>query len=128
MAEICTQCMASVGDRVGLLAEVTDKVKAVGVNILAICAWREGDTGKVLLVTSDNQAACQAISPLVDECSFGEVVCAKVANEPGGLDAAAAKLAEAGIGIKLVYASPGDAPDATIVFDTDDNARAAELI
>jgi len=128
MAEICTQIVASVPDRVGLLAELTEKVTAAGVNILALCAWREGETGKLLMVTSDNDKACEAITPGVDECSCGEVVCAKVPNEPGALNAVAAKLGDAGIGIRLVYAAPGDAAEATVVLDTDDNARAAELI
>jgi len=128
MAEICRQCNATVTNAVGRLADLTDKVTEAGVNILALCAWGEGDAGHIMLVADDPEKACEAITPAVDKCDWDEVICVKVANRPGALNEISRRLADAGININLVYASTIDAPEATIVMSTSDNAKAAELI
>jgi len=128
MAEICKQMNIEVADKVGKLAEVADKIKDAGVNILAICAWTEGQLGKMMVVTEDNDKASAAIGSVVEKCQSSEIVCLKVPNERGALDTVAHKLADAGILIRFIYSSPGDAKQATLVLDTDDNARAAELL
>jgi len=128
MAKLCGEIRATVTNNVGRLAEVTDKVKDAGVNILALCAWVEGDMGHLLMVTADNDKVCKAITPAVETCEFGQVVCVKAANTPGTLNEIAHKLAEAGVGIDLVYATAGDAGEATIVLRTTDNAKAAKII
>ena len=128
MAKVCEAIKATMADKVGLLAEVTDGLKEAGVNILAICAWVEGDKGKLLMVTDDNQAACAAVSEMAEACEFSPGVCAKVPNKPGALGKVARKLADAGIHIRLVYATPGDAEKATVVLHTSDDAKAAKLL
>ena len=128
MAELCKEISATVPDKVGRLAEVTDKIKDAGVNIIALCAWAEGDRGQLRMVTEDNDKACQAVSPIVESCELGEVVCVKAANTPGTLNEIAHKLADASIGIDLVYATVTDAPEATVVLKTTDNAKAAEIL
>lgn len=128
MAEICRQCNATVTNAVGRLADLTDKVTEAGVNILALCAWGEGDTGHIMLVADDPEKACEAITPVVDKCDWDEVICIKVANQPGALNEISRKLADAGININFVYASTIDAPEATIVMSTSDNAKAAGIV
>ncbi len=128
MAEICKQCVAEVPNKVGRLAEVTDKIKEAGVNIRAICAWVEGERGKLLLVAEDPEKACQCISEVCEKCEWSEVVCVKVANEPGALNVIARKLADAEIGINMVQATAGDAEEAVVILDTTDNAKAAEIL
>lgn len=128
MAEICKQCVAEVPDAVGRLAEVTDKIKEAGVNICAICAWVEGDRGKLLLVADEPEKACEAVSATCEKCEWSEVVCVKVANEIGALNGIAHKLADAGIGIKMVQATAGHAKEAVILLNTTDNAKAAEIL
>ncbi len=128
MAQQVEFIKASVGDKVGRLAEVTAKAKDAGVNILAICAWTEGETGKVLMVTDDNQKACAAVSEVVDDCEFAPGVCVKLPNQPGALNGIARILADAGINVELVYATAGDADEVTVVLHTSDDAKAAELI
>jgi hypothetical protein len=129
MAKICKQCRATTEDKVGKLAEVTGKVKAAGINIQGLVAWVEGDTGHLLLLADDAEKACQAVQDSgVKSCDSDEVVCVQVANQPGALNAVAGKLADAGIGIDLVYATAAEGGQATIVLRTSDNAKAAELI
>jgi hypothetical protein len=43
-------------------------------------------------------------------------------------DAAARKLADAGIAIRLVYATAGEGAEASIVMQTSDNAKAAKVL
>ena len=128
MAQICRQIQVEVADKVGKLAEVTDKVKQAGVNIFALCAWVEGGRGHLTMVTEDNEKACAAVKGVVDKCEFGEVVCLQAPNEPGALNAVAQKLAKVGIGIQTIYATAGKAEEATVVMITDDNAKAAEIL
>ena len=128
MASVCQAVMAEVKDTVGRLAELTEAVRNAGLNIRAICAWVNGSTGKMLLVTDDAGKACKAVSPLVDACSFDECVCVELPNEPGALGKVARKLADAGISIRIVYATAGNVPKAAVVLHTSDNARAAALL
>ena len=128
MAEICKQIHVTVPNAVGKLAEITGKLKDAGVNIMAICAWGEEDTGHLLACTSDAEAACAAVGGEGESCSFQEAVCVKMPNETGALNAAAAKLAAAGINIECVFATACDTDQACVVFITDDNAKAAEIL
>jgi len=127
MAMLCKSCFLTVGNEVGKLAEITAKLTETGVNILALCAWTEGDTGKMLACTTDNEKAC-AVLKTFGECGWKEGICVEADNQPGALQAIADKLAGAGINIDLVYATATDAPKARVVLHTSDNAKAAELV
>ncbi len=128
MAELANQLMIKARDKVGRLAEITDAVKDAGINILAVCAWVEGDVGKMLMLTDNNSQAAALIESVADSCESQQVVTAKVANRAGALNELASKLAEAQIGIEIIYAAPGDADQALIVLSTTDNEKAAGLI
>ena len=128
MAEIRKQCRAVVSDKVGRLAEVTDQIKQAGVNILALSVWVKEGRGHIVVVGSDSEKCCQALSKVVDKCEWDEVVCAKVKNEVGALNTIAQKLAEANIQVEKVYATRGKADEAMIVLKTSDNAKAAEIL
>ncbi len=128
MAQICKQIELTVPDKIGQLADLTDKVKCTGVNILALVAWVQGDVGHLRMITDDNDQACAAIAECADSCESSEVVCVKAANTPGELNDIAHTLADAGIAINMIYASAGDAAVATIVLSTTDNAKAASIL
>jgi hypothetical protein len=128
VAEVCKHCFVTVTNKVGKLAEVTDKIKDAGLNIMALCAWTEGDQGKMVVIADDNEKCCTAMQPAVDSCEFAEAVCVSLPNKPGALNAAAHKLADAGINIEMIYATAGKAAEATIVLKTSDDAKAAGLL
>ncbi len=128
MAQLCKSIKASMPDEVGRLAGVTAALKEEGVNILALCAWTEDGTGKLLMVTDANEKACARVQGMAGECGWAECVCVKAPNTPGALHDVATKLADAGINIEIVYATAGDAAEATLVLFTGDNAKAAELL
>ena len=128
MAQVSKHIEAEVADKVGRLAEVTDKLKDAGVNIVAMLAWVEDGTGKLRMVVDDTDKACAAVTDMLDKCECGEVVCASVPNTPGALNEIAHKLADAGIAVHLVYATAGNGTEATIALVTDNNAKAAQII
>jgi len=128
MATVCKTNIVTVADKVGRLAELTGKIKDAGINILALVGWADAQTGHMHIVSEDAEKLCGVLCDEVDSCSYGEIVCVKLPDRPGALNEAATKLAEAGIGIEMVFATACDAPEAAIVMATTDNAKAAEIL
>ena len=116
-----------VENKVGKLAELTDALKAAGIDIRAVCAWVEGAGAKMLLVTGDNDKACATLSDKVTSCEMVEALAVTVPNQIGALNAVAAKVAEAGIAINFCFATTGGG-EVMVLLDTADNARAAQVI
>jgi hypothetical protein len=129
MAQLAQQMKIQVADKVGKLAEVTDALKAAGVNIRAANAWVQDGQGMLYMVADDSEKACSALLDRVASCEMQEVICAELPDKVGALNAAAAKLAEAAIHIRLAYATVAAGADkALVVLDTSDNAKAAEVL
>ena len=127
MAETVSLLRIEVEDEVGKLTELTDALKQAGVDIKGVCAWVEGTTAKMLLVGDDNAKAAQALSGKVATCHTAEAVAVTVPNQIGALNAVAAKVAEAGIGINFCCATAGGG-QVMVLLDTADNAKAAQVI
>ncbi len=127
MAELVEQLHIEVEDKVGKLAELTDAMTGAGVNIKAAVAWVEGSTGHMMMVTDDNQKACQTISAAVSKCQPSQAVCATVPNEIGALGKIARVLADAGVSICILYASAAG-KESLVVMETTDNDKAAGLL
>ncbi len=128
MATTCKAVEVAVAGETGKLAEIAERIRETGVNIQAFFAWTEGSRGKVLAVTDNCEKVCAAVSDGADSCAVEDALVVTVKNEPGALGEITRKLADAGIGINMVFATPGHAPTATFVLYTSDNARAAELV
>ncbi|HEY5540293.1 MAG TPA: ACT domain-containing protein [Coriobacteriia bacterium] len=115
--------------RVGLLADVTERLFAKGVNVLGIRAYEEDGTGVFLIFTDDSRSAAQAIETLGEGVvSSIPVIAALLPNEPGQLAAVARALANADINITQVHATTTDAPTAEVVLSTSDNIRAMDAL
>ena len=127
MAEICEQLKIEVVDEVGMMASLTGALKEAGVNIRAAVAWVEGANGYLRLVTDDNEKACDAMCSYVLSCGTSEAVCVSMPDEVGAMSVISSKLAEAGIGISLLYVSAGGG-QATAVIETSDNAKAVGVL
>lgn len=128
MAKKVQQMHITVDDAVGKLAELTGKIKDAGVNIYSLVAWVEGDKGHLLAVTDDNTTACANLSGVVVDCSESEALYVELAHKPGALHTVAQKLADAGIGIEMIYATTAQADKAGVVLNTSDNTQAATLV
>lgn len=115
--------------RVGLLADVTERLYATGVNVLGIRAYEEDDTGVFLIFTDDSRRATEAVETLGEgTVSSIPVIAALLPNEPGQLASIARKLANADINVTQVHATTTDAPTAEVVLTTDDNIRAMDAL
>ena len=128
MAKICKMLNISVKNEPGRLAKVSGSLKDAGIDICAVAGWVEGDTGKMMLCTDDPEKACGVLSDVVDNCGFVDGVCVEVDNQVGALAGIAEKIAEAGINITSIHASPGDAEKATIVLRSENNEKLAEIL
>ncbi len=127
MAELCPHVHLQVEDKIGKLDELTALLADAGVNIRGAVAWVEGATGHMMMVPDDCDKACATLGPAADSCDCHEVVCVNVSNEVGALNKIAHTLSEAGIAIKVLYAS-ATGGESLIVLNTSDNTKAAELI
>ena len=128
MAKVVKLCAIEVADEVGKLAELTDSLKAEGINILAVCGWAKEGRGHMLVATDSQEKACELLGSAAGSCTWQDALCIQVPNTPGGLNEAAQKLAGAGVNINMFFATPGDADQANIVMCTSDDAKASELV
>ena len=116
-------------NRVGLLADVAERLAGHGVNVLAVRGYEEGDTGVVLAYPDDSRAAAEALANLEGVAASLPVIVAEVANEPGALAAIALALSNASIDISQVHATtPAECGQALIVLETSNNVAALEVL
>ena len=116
--QIRNEVMFKAPTRVGLLADVAEKLNAAGVNILAIGAYDKGDKGEFLMITDNNKLAYEALGGLEGEMDMQSVVIAEVPNRPGELAAIARKLADHDINVAQVFATSVDGADTVLIVLT----------
>ena len=126
-AQLTKQLVATIPTRVGLLADVTEAIKAAGVNITAISAYERDGQGKFLLVTDDNAKAAKALGRLNAELREKEVLLVELENRVGTLAEAAKRFAEANINIEYTYGTTDSKGTAWLVFKTSDDLNAIGL-
>jgi hypothetical protein len=117
----------SLGDRVGLLAEVTTVLAKAKVNINALCAYGMEGSASFMLTTSSNAKAKKALAPLGVAIEEKDVVQVEMANKPGELQKVAQRIADAGIDIQYIYATTGGGK-AACVFKSADDGTAMKVI
>ena len=116
--EIRNEVLFRAPTRVGLLADVTEALHGVGVNILAIGAYDKGANGEFLMITDNNKVAYEALSVLDGEMDMQSVVVAEVSNEPGELAAISRVLADNDINVSQVFATSIDGADRVMIVLT----------
>lgn len=126
-ARLASQIVATIPNRVGLLADVAEAVRGAGVNVTAVSAYAREGEGKFLMVTSDNAKASEALGRLNAEVREKTVVVAELQDRPGALEEAARRIAEAGIEIEYAYGTAGGGT-AAIVFKTADDEKVAGML
>jgi hypothetical protein len=75
----------SMGNKVGLLAEVTTVLAKAKVNINALCAYGMETNAFFMLTTNSNAKAKKALAPLGFGIEEKDVVQVEMANKPGEL-------------------------------------------
>ena len=112
-------------NRVGLLAEVTERLYAKSVSVLAIRAYEEGDEGVFLIFAESSKLATDALEMVADATiSATTVVIVDRPNDRGQLAAVSRALADAEIDVKEIHMTAGDSPIAHMVINTEDNVAA----
>jgi hypothetical protein len=114
--------------RVGLLADVTDRLEGKAVNILAVRGYDEGDEGVVLIYPDDSRMAEEALATLEGTVRTVPMIVGEVANTPGQLAAISRALANANINIIQVHSTTSDCSDARLVIETSDDVRALDVL
>ncbi len=96
-------------NRVGLLADVAERLGACGVNIEAISAFGKDERAVIKLITSDVQTAIRELTAIPGlGIKRAPVVVVELLNRPGELAKITRKLAMRGIDIESVYVIGSD--------------------
>ncbi len=127
--EVKQELFVTAPSKVGLLAQVTEAISGVGVDILAIGAYDKDGMGEFMLITSDNDRAASALGNIIGmKMERKDVIALEVPARPGALAEAAGKLARADINVGWVFGTVADGEHATIVLKVADPVAAAEVL
>lgn len=115
-------------NRPGALATVTEAIAAKGIDITAFSGSTCGDGGTVVLLTNDEAGTRSALMAGGWPCRESEVVAAAIEHRPGGLAAAARRLADAGVNIEAAFPTGMSGDRVTIALATNDPVKAREAL
>ena len=104
-ADLDTQLLVTVDNKVGTLAELTNVVASSGINLIAMCAYAVDNKGVIMFVSDNNTQAQKLLKAKKYEIREEEVVLISVDNKPGALQLVTKKISEAGIDLTLLYGS-----------------------
>jgi hypothetical protein len=128
-AKPAKEIVLKVRNEIGLLAGISRLIADKGVNILAACAWVEGDNAGIRLLTADNLRVADALRANNYNPREADVVLVETPHKPGLLKHLTEKLSQAGIDIHHLYASATAEQDkCLVVFSCAHNDRAIVLL
>ncbi|MGN4155448.1 ACT domain-containing protein [Burkholderia gladioli] len=120
--------IAITGDRMGLLAELSNLLAANGVDVVAIDGRVVGSTA-ILRIDVDNLAPALALLTNAGcQVMSDETVTLQVANTPGTLARVARELADANLDIRMMRTISRQADVCLVTITTNNNARARALL
>jgi hypothetical protein len=112
----------------GLLAEITGLVADKGVNIEDLCAYSNGETATIYILTNNNSSARETLEKEGFSVEETEVIILRLWNRPGSLSSVATKFRQHDINLNYVYGTSSLGGERmTFVFSAEDNERAAEI-
>lgn len=124
-----TQLTVCLENKPGQLAKLSGALRRAKLNILAITVVDNTDSGVVRLVADSSAKARQALKRAGMNPTQQAVVAVSMPNEPGALQAVAAKLAAAGVNINYAYGSVAKkASEGMIVLGVDDLKKALKAV
>ncbi len=112
----------------GELARVAEAIAEKGINIEAFAGATAGGAGSVVLATNDEGGTRRALADAGCSSREVELVMASIDHVPGGLAAAARKLADAGVNIEAAMPTGMAGEKVTVSFATDNPAKAREIL
>jgi hypothetical protein len=123
-----TQFCIAILNKPGTLARLSRALARANVNIGAIAVCDNNECSWVRLVASPAAAARAALSKGRFTYTTVPVLRLRARNRPGELARIAGRLAKAGVNIKYVYGSGGDAERSTLIICADNLAAAAKAL
>jgi hypothetical protein len=112
----------------GILGRVLGTLANAGVNLRALRAHAEGKKGVFLLLTSDNKKAEKALKVLRYKVKINMVVTVLIDDRIGAGAEIGVLLGNAAIDIDYCYGTSTGAGKALLVFQTNNNKKAAETL
>ena len=113
---------------VGVIADITAVLADAGVNILTINTENTGETGLVIIITDDNDAALGALTAAGFGAVIDDVLVIRLRDEPGALAKVAEKFKNAGVNIQSLHILDRHGDYTTVALSADDRAMAETLI
>lgn len=98
-----TQLSVFIENKAGRVSEVTDVLGKAGVNIRGFSVSDTADYGIIRLVVNDPEAGRTALKEAGFTVKQAEVICIKLADQPGGLAGVLKIVSDAGVNIEYVY-------------------------
>ena len=117
-----------VPDWPGMLGEVAGALGEKKVNLRAINAWVEGTEGVIRIVVDKHAVAKKLLAAKGWAPEERDVIELELADKPGALGEAAAKLGQAGVNITHVFVGTGLARKATVFLGVSDPVAAAKAL
>ncbi len=117
-----------VADRPGALGDVASTLGEKKVNVQAFLVHAAGDEGAIRLIVDKPAAAKKALAARGWRATEDDVVALTLADKPGTLGAAAAKLGRAGINIQYGYTGGAKGGRVNAYFAVPDAAAALKAL
>ena len=117
-----------VKSEVGVIAGITAAIADAGVNILTINTENSGETGIVIIITDDNDAALQALTTAGFRAVIDDVLVIRLPDEPGALAKVAEKFKTAGVNIQSLHILDRHGDYTTVALSADDREMAEALV
>ena len=115
-------------NKAGRLAEVTNSLAEVGINILALSLADTSEFGILRLIVDDHEKAQNALKSKGFTVGRTSVVAVEVAHSPGGLNDILKLLEQKGINVEYMYGFPHQSKGAVIIFRFDRSELAIEIL
>ncbi|MDD5496572.1 MAG: ACT domain-containing protein [Candidatus Omnitrophica bacterium] len=129
-ADLGKEIVVTVINKVGVLADMSRILADHGVNIEAVAGYTVDSRATIMLVTSDNLRAIEALQKGgYKSAKQNDVIIAVLENKTGALKSVSSRLSLEGVDIKYIYgtACPSQCP-ARIVMSTTDNEKALVVL
>ena len=126
--DVAEQITLRLKNRPGVLADLCAHLSDHGINVMAMAAVDQAETGSVRLVVNNTELAKQTLTQVDAPFTLEKCLAVKMPNGPGGLVGIARSLSLAGVNIDYMYGSglPG-AATALGIFGVSDLDRALSL-
>jgi hypothetical protein len=115
-------------DETGVLADITERLGAAGVNILSIAVQGFHGEGIVNLEVNDEETAVQVLQEAGYHVTLEECLLVTLADHPGELARITNRLRDAAINIRSAHILDRRSDQAIAVLTVDDPPRARELL